>query len=338
MNKMKFAINGYGRIGRNIIRAYFESDSHPDLECVAINDLGDANTLVHLTKYDSTHGKFKKEVGLDGNNLIIDNHSIALLSERDPNSLPWKKLGVDLVMECTGLFTSKEKSMAHINAGAKKVLISAPGGKDIDVTVVYGVNHDEIKKSDVIISNASCTTNCLASFCKPLHDTIGIDNGLMTTIHSYTNDQVLCDVYHSDLRRARAVAPSMIPTKTGAANAVGLVIPSLNGKLDGFSVRVPTMNVSLTDLSFIAKRNTSVSEVNDIIKEAAKTSNGNALTYTEEPLVSIDYNHNPSSAIFDGTMTRVSGRQIKACAWYDNEWGFSSRMLDVSSHINSIGI
>lgn len=333
MNKIKFAINGYGRIGRNTLRALFENYADSDLQCIAINDLGDAKTLAHLTKYDSTHGTFKEDVRQEDGNLIIGDQRIKLLSVRDPSSLPWKELDIDVVMECTGLFASKDKAYNHIKAGAKKVIISAPGGMDVDATIVYGVNHSVLKGSDVIISNASCTTNCLASFIKPLYDSLGVENGLMTTIHSYTNDQALCDVYHSDLRRARAVAPSMIPTKTGAASAVGLVIPELNGILDGFAVRVPTMNVSLTDLSFTSKRNTSSEEVNQIMKDAA---DGKVLKYTEEPLVSVDYNHDSASAIFDGTMTKVSGRLVKVCAWYDNEWGFSNRMIDVCKYFGSL--
>ena len=325
---IKIAINGYGRIGRNILRALFESNRNKEFDVVAINDLGNAETNAHLTKYDTAHGRFPGEVKVDGENLIVNGDKIKVFAERDPAKLPWGDLDVDVVMECTGFFASKEKASAHIKGGAKKVIISAPGGSDVDATIVYGVNEDTLKSSHTVISNASCTTNCLAPMVKPLHEKLGLLSGLMTTIHAYTNDQVLTDVYHSDLRRARSATMSMIPTSTGAAKAVGLVLPELNGKLDGFSVRVPTINVSLVDLSFIASRDTSVEEVNDIMKSAA---DGKVLDYSDEPLVSSDYNHIPTSSSFDSGMTRVSGGTlVKCCAWYDNEWGFSNRMLDTT--------
>ena len=325
---IKIAINGYGHIGRNILRAIFESGRNKEFDVVAINDLGNSETNAHLTKYDTAHGRFPGEVKVDGETMIVNGDSIKVFAERDPAKLPWGKLDVDVVMECTGFFASKEKASAHIKGGAKKVIISAPGGSDVDATIVYGVNEDTLKSSDTVISNASCTTNCLAPMVKPLHEKLGLLSGLMTTIHAYTNDQVLTDVYHSDLRRARSATMSMIPTSTGAAKAVGLVLPELNGKLDGFSVRVPTINVSLVDLSFIASRDTSVEEVNDIMKSAA---DGKVLAYSDEPLVSSDYNHIPTSSSFDSGMTRVSGGTlVKCCSWYDNEWGFSNRMLDTT--------
>ena len=325
---IKIAINGYGRIGRNILRALFESGRNKEFDVVAINDLGNAETNAHLTKYDTAHGRFPGEVKVDGDNLIVNGDRIKVFAERDPAKLPWGDLDVDVVMECTGFFASKDKASAHIKGGAKKVIISAPGGADVDATIVYGVNEDTLKSSHTVISNASCTTNCLAPMVKPLHEKLGLLSGLMTTIHAYTNDQVLTDVYHSDLRRARSATMSMIPTSTGAAKAVGLVLPELNGKLDGFSVRVPTINVSLVDLSFISSRDTSVEEVNDIMKSAA---DGKVLSYSDEPLVSADYNHIPTSSSFDSGMTRVSGGTlVKCCSWYDNEWGFSNRMLDTT--------
>ena len=325
------AINGYGRIGRNVLRAHYESGKKHDIEIVAINDLGKPETNAHLTQYDTAHGKFNGDVKVEGDYLVVNGDKIKVLAERDPSKLPWKDLNVDVVLECTGLFTSKEKASAHLAGGAKKVIISAPGGKDVDATVVYGVNQGVLKASDTVISNASCTTNCLAPLVKPLHEKIGLLNGLMTTIHAYTNDQVLTDVYHSDLRRARSATHSMIPTKTGAAAAVGLVLPELNGKLDGFAVRVPTINVSLVDLSFIAARDTSVEEVNKILKEASESKElKGILDYNDKPLVSIDYNHNPASSTFDSTLTKVSGRLVKVTSWYDNEWGFSNRMLDTT--------
>ena len=328
---IRVAINGYGRIGRNVLRAHYESGKKHDIEIVAINDLGKPETNAHLTQYDTAHGKFNGDVKVEGDYLVVNGDKIKVLAERDPSKLPWKDLNVDVVLECTGLFTSKEKASAHLAGGAKKVIISAPGGKDVDATVVYGVNQGVLKASDTVISNASCTTNCLAPLVKPLHEKIGLLNGLMTTIHAYTNDQVLTDVYHSDLRRARSATHSMIPTKTGAAAAVGLVLPELNGKLDGFAVRVPTINVPLVDLSFIAARDTSVEEVNKILKEASESKElKGILDYNDKPLVSIDYNHNPASSTFDSTLTKVSGRLVKVTSWYDNEWGFSNRMLDTT--------
>jgi glyceraldehyde 3-phosphate dehydrogenase len=327
---IKVAINGFGRIGRNILRAHYEGGKKQALQFVAINDLGDAATNAHLLKYDTVHGPFRGNVRVDGDSLVANDERIKVVAERDPSKLPWKALGVDVVLECTGLFTSKAKASAHISAGAKKVIISAPGEKDVDRTVVYGVNHQSLKGTDTVISNASCTTNCLAPLVKALDDRIGVVSGLMNTIHSYTNDQVLTDVFHKDLRRARSATHNMIPTKTGAAAAVGLVLPHLNGKLDGFSVRVPTINVSLVDLSFVAKKATSVDEGNKAVKQAAESDLKGILEYTNEPLVSSDFNHNPASSVFDASLTKVSdGTLVKVCSWYDNEWGFSNRMLDV---------
>ena len=328
---IRVAINGYGRIGRNVLRAHYESGKKHDIEIVAINDLGKPETNAHLTQYDTAHGKFNGEVKVEGDYLVVTGDKIKVLAERDPSKLPWKDLNVDVVLECTGLFTSKEKASAHLAGGAKKVIISAPGGKDVDATIVYGVNQGVLKASDTVISNASCTTNCLAPLVKPLQDKIGVVNGLMTTVHAFTNDQVLTDVYHSDLRRARSATQSMIPTKTGAAAAVGLVLPELNGKLDGFAVRVPTINVSLVDLSFIAARDTTVEEVNKILKEASESKElKGILNYNDKPLVSVDFNHCPASSTFDSTLTKVSGRLVKVTSWYDNEWGFSNRMLDTT--------
>jgi glyceraldehyde 3-phosphate dehydrogenase len=326
---IRVAINGYGRIGRNILRAHYESKKHPEIQIVAINDLGDVNTNAHLTRYDTTHGKFPGEVVVSGNDMIINGDKIRVVAERDPKKLPWKELNIDLVLECTGFFTSKEKASAHLEAGAKKVLISAPA-TGVDATVVYGVNHDVLKASDTVVSNASCTTNCLAPLVKALHETVGVEKGLMNTVHSYTNDQALIDVYHTDLRRARAAAHSMIPTKTGAAIAVGEVLPELNGKLDGFSVRVPTINVSVIDFTFTAKRDTSVEEINKIMQDAAKGPLKEVLEINEAPLVSVDFNHNPASSIFDVSYTKVMGNLVKVLSWYDNEWGFSNRMLDTA--------
>jgi glyceraldehyde 3-phosphate dehydrogenase len=324
---IKVAINGYGRIGRNILRALYEA-GRKDIQIVAVNDLGDANTNAHLTQYDTVHGRFPGKVSVDGNYMVVNGDKIKVLAERDPAKLPWGELGVEVVHECTGFFTSKEKASAHLKGGAKKVIISAPGGKDVDATVVYGVNEGVLKSSHTVISNASCTTNCLAPMVKPLHEKIGVLKGLMTTIHAYTNDQVLTDVYHKDLRRARSATMSMIPTKTGAAAAVGLVLPELNGKLDGFAIRVPTINVSLVDLVFEAARETSVDEINAIMKAAA---DGRILGYSDGPLVSVDFNHTSTSSNFDATLTRVSnGNLVKVCSWYDNEWGFSNRMLDTT--------
>ncbi|NVK31473.1 MAG: type I glyceraldehyde-3-phosphate dehydrogenase [Gammaproteobacteria bacterium] len=323
---IKVAINGYGRIGRNVLRALYEA-GRSDIDIVAINDLGDAEINAHLTRFDTAHGRFNADVQVVDGQMSVNGNLIRVLSERDPSKLPWADLNVDVVYECTGLFTSKDSAGAHISAGAKKVLISAPG-KNVDATVVYGVNHGDLKASDQIVSNASCTTNCLAPLAKVLNSAVGIESGLMTTIHAFTNDQVLTDVYHSDVRRARSAVQSMIPTKTGAAAAVGLVLPELNGKLDGFAVRVPTINVSLVDLVFTAGRDTSVEEINSIVRAGA---DGKILDYNDAPLVSIDFNHNSASSNFDASMTRVSGgRLVKVCAWYDNEWGFSNRMLDTT--------
>jgi len=327
---VKVAINGYGRIGRNIMRALYESGRTDEIRIVAINDLGDAKSNAHLTQYDTAHGKFPGTVSVEGGDLIVNGDRVKVFAERDPSKLPWAELGVDVVMECTGLFRSNKTAGAHITAGAKKVIISAPGDS-VDNTVVYGVNHDSLKSTDVIISNASCTTNCLAPLAKVLHESIGIEHGLMTTIHAYTNDQVLTDVYHSDLRRARSATMSQIPTKTGAAAAVGLVLPELNGKLDGFSMRVPTINVSVVDLVFTASRPTTVAEVNAAIKAACEGNMKGIMAYNEAPLVSIDFNHNPHSSVFDATLTKVmEGTLVKVLSWYDNEWGFSNRMLDTT--------
>ncbi|MFI4869203.1 MAG: type I glyceraldehyde-3-phosphate dehydrogenase [Steroidobacterales bacterium] len=329
---LKVGINGYGRIGRNVLRALYEGGKRSQLQVVALNDLGDANINAHLTRYDTVHGRFAGEVKVDGDALVVNGDRIRVLTERDPAKLPWASLGVDTVFECTGLFTSKAKAGKHLEAGAKKVVISAPGGDDVDATIVYGVNHSVLKASHTVISNASCTTNCLAPLAKVLNDSVGIAAGVMTTIHSYTNDQVLTDVYHTDLRRARSATHSMIPTKTGAAAAVGLVLPELKGKLDGFSIRVPTINVSLVDLSFTAKRATSVDEINGLMKAAAAGGSlQGILAYTDAPLVSVDYNHDAHSSVYDATMTKViQGTLVKVCAWYDNEWGFSNRMLDTT--------
>ena len=328
---VRVAINGYGRIGRNILRSHYESGKSHDLAIVAINDLGPAETNAHLTRHDTTHGKFPGEVQVDGDHMVVNGDRIKVFAQRDPAQIAWGSLGVDVVLESTGYFTSKEKASAHLKGGAKKVVISAPGGKDVDATVVYGVNHRTLKASHTVISNASCTTNCLAPLVKPLHDAIGVVNGLMTTVHAYTNDQVLTDVFHEDLRRARSATHSMIPTKTGAAAAVGLVLPELNGKLDGYAIRVPTINVSIVDLSFIAARDTTVEEVNDLMKKASESAElKGILGYNKAPLVSVDFNHDPRSSVFDATLTKVSGRLVKVSSWYDNEWGFSNRMLDVA--------
>ncbi|MBN9204949.1 type I glyceraldehyde-3-phosphate dehydrogenase [Methylibium petroleiphilum] len=329
---IKVAINGYGRIGRNVLRAHYEGGKKHDIQIVAINDLGDPKTNAHLTQYDTAHGKFPGTVSVDGDYMVINGDKIRVLANRNPAELPWGELGVDVVMECTGFFTTKEKASAHLKGGAKKVIISAPGGKDVDATIVYGVNHGVLKATDTVISNASCTTNCLAPLVKPLHEKIGLESGLMTTIHAYTNDQVLTDVYHEDLRRARSATQSMIPTKTGAAAAVGLVLPELNGKLDGFAIRVPTINVSVVDLTFTAKRATTLEEVNAVLKAAAEGELKGILAYNTAPLVSVDFNHDPASSTFDSTQTRVSpdGKLVKVLSWYDNEWGFSNRMLDTT--------
>jgi len=327
---IKVAINGYGRIGRNIMRAVHEYDWTDKIQIVAINDLGDANTNAHLTKYDTAHGTFGGSVEVDGGDLVVNGDRVKVFAERDPSKLPWAELGVDVVYECTGIFRGKATAGAHLTAGASKVIISAPG-QDVDNTIVYGVNEGTLKSTDEVISNASCTTNCLAPLAKVLHESVGLKSGLMTTIHAYTNDQVLTDVFHSDLRRARSATMSQIPTKTGAAAAVGLVLPELNGKLDGFSMRVPTINVSVVDLVFEAGRATSIEEINSIVKTASEGSLAGVLAYNDEPLVSCDFNHNPNSSIFDAGLTRVmEGNLVKVLSWYDNEWGFSNRMLDTT--------
>jgi glyceraldehyde 3-phosphate dehydrogenase len=330
---IRVAINGFGRIGRNILRAKYESDKYQDIQIVAINDLGDSNINAHLLIHDTVHGKFNTPVEVREDKIIIDNSDeILVTSERDPNNLPWEKLKVDVVYECTGIFVSKDKAGGHIKAGAKKVIISAPG-KEVDNTVVYGVNHDTLTEQHQVISNASCTTNCLATVIKNIHKNLDITNGLMTTIHAYTNDQVLTDVYHTDLRRARSATQSMIPTKTGAAAAVGLVMPDLNGKLDGFAIRVPTTNVSVVDLCFNTSKSTSVDELNNLVMESSNTDMKDIVGYNNLPLVSVDFNHSSYSSVFDESLTRVSeGKLYKICAWYDNEWGFSNRMLDVTIH------
>ena len=328
---IKVGINGYGRIGRNTLRALYEAKRTGDIQIVAVNDLGNANTNAHLTRYDTAHGKFDGTVTVEGDSMVVNGDRIRVLSERDPSKLPWGQLGVDVVFECTGIFTSKAKASAHLAGGAKRVLISAPGGSDVDGTVVYGVNHDTLTSAMTVVSNASCTTNCLAPLAKVLNDAIGIESGLMTTIHAYTNDQVLTDVYHEDLRRARSATMSMIPTKTGAAAAVGLVLPQLKGKLDGFAIRVPTINVSVVDLTFKPKRNTTVEEINSLVKAAANGPLKGVLAYTEAPLVSVDYNHDPASSTYDASLTKIiDGNLVKVCSWYDNEWGFSNRMLDTA--------
>jgi glyceraldehyde 3-phosphate dehydrogenase len=328
---LRVAINGYGRIGRNVLRAHYEGGKKHDIQIVAINDLGPVETNAHLTRYDTAHGKFPGTVTVDGEFLVVNGDKIKVFSQRDPALIPWGELKVDVVLECTGFFTTKEKASAHIKGGAKKVIISAPGGKDVDATIVYGVNHQVLTSAMTVISNASCTTNCLAPLVKPLNDKIGVVNGLMTTVHAYTNDQVLTDVMHEDLRRARSATMSMIPTKTGAAAAVGLVMPELNGKLDGYAIRVPTINVSIVDLSFVAARDTTADEVNAIMKEASESlAMKGILAYNKAPLVSVDFNHDSHSSTFDSTLTKVSGRLVKVSSWYDNEWGFSNRMLDTT--------
>jgi len=328
---IKVGINGYGRIGRNTLRALYEAKRTGEIQIVAVNDLGNANTNAHLTRYDTAHGKFDGTVTVDGDSMVVNGDRIRVLSERDPSKLPWGQLGVDVVFECTGIFTSKAKASAHLAGGAKRVLISAPGGNDVDGTVVYGVNHDTLTSAMTVVSNASCTTNCLAPLAKVLNDGVGIESGLMTTVHAYTNDQVLTDVYHEDLRRARSATMSMIPTKTGAAAAVGLVLPQLKGKLDGFAIRVPTINVSVVDLTFKPKRNTTVEEINSLVKAAANGPLKGVLAYTEAPLVSEDYNHDPASSTYDASLTKIiDGNLVKVCSWYDNEWGFSNRMLDTA--------
>jgi glyceraldehyde 3-phosphate dehydrogenase len=334
---IKVGINGYGRIGRNMLRARYESDKYDHIEIVAVNDLGDAETNAHLTRYDTAHGKFPGTVEVDGDAMVVNGDRIRVLAERDPAKLPWRELGVDIVLESTGLFTTRETAGKHLAGGAKKVVISAPGGKDIDATIVYGVNHETLKASDQIISNASCTTNCLAPLVKPLHEKIGVEHGIMTTIHAYTNDQVLTDVYHKDLRRARSATMSQIPTKPGAAAAVGLVLPELNGKLDGFAMRVPTINVSAVDLTFVASRETTVEEINSILKAASEGALKGVLAYNDKPLVSIDFNHDPASSTYDATLTKVmQGNLVKVISWYDNEWGFSNRMLDTATVFHDV--
>lgn len=330
--RVKVAINGFGRIGRNILRALYESAAlREHIQVVAINDLGDVQTQAHLLKYDTAHGRFAASVAVDGQDLVVEGERIRVLSERHPSQLPWATLGVDVVHECTGLFANKTKASAHLTAGAKKVLISAPAGTDVDATVVYGVNHEQLNPSHQVVSNASCTTNCLAPLAAPLHAALGIEQGLMTTIHAYTNDQVLTDVYHPDLRRARSATQSMIPTKTGAAAAVGLVLPELAGRLDGFAMRVPVINVSVVDLTFQASRPTSVEEVNEVVKAAATAGPlQGVLKLNQQPLVSSDFNHEPASSVFDATQTKVIGTLVKVLSWYDNEWGFSNRMLDTT--------
>ncbi len=328
---IKVGINGYGRIGRNVLRALYEGKRTGEIQIVAVNDLGDAATNAHLTQYDTAHGRFPGTVGVDGDSIVVNGDRIRVLAERDPAKLPWGQLGVDFVLECTGLFANKEKASKHIAGGAKKVVISAPAEGGVDATIVYGVNHQTLTAGMSVISNASCTTNCLAPLVKPLHDAIGVHAGIMTTIHAYTNDQVLTDVFHKDLRRARSATMSMIPTKTGAAAAVGLVLPELKGKLDGFAVRVPTINVSMVDLTFTAKRATSVEEINKVLKAAAQGALKGVLAYTDQPLVSVDFNHDPASSTYDASLTKViDGTLVKVCSWYDNEWGFSNRMLDMT--------
>jgi len=332
----KVAINGFGRIGRNILRACYENGRREQIEIVAINDLGDSNIHAHLLKYDTAHGEFAQDVSVDEDCIVVDSDRISVFSERNPADLPWAEIGVDLVLECTGLFTDREAAGAHLQAGAKKVLISAPG-KQMDATIVYGVNDDQLSASDLLVSNASCTTNCLAPIAKALHDELGIVKGLANTVHAYTNDQRLNDVYHTDLRRARAAGRSMIPSKTGAAAAIGLVIPELDGKLDGLSIRVPVLNVSLLDLTLNTKSETSVEQVNDILTSAANNTIGGVLRVNTLPLVSSDFNHNPASSIVDTTQTKVEGDLVKVLAWYDNEWGFSNRMLDTANRMLDLG-
>ncbi len=328
---VKVGINGYGRIGRNVMRAIYEGGRSKEIQVVAVNDLADAATNAHLTQYDTAHGKFPGTVKADGDAMVVNGDRIRVFAERDPGKIPWSAVGADIVMECTGFFTTKADASRHLAGGAKKVVISAPGGKDVDATIVYGVNHQVLTSAMTVISNASCTTNCLAPIAKVLNDSVGIERGLMTTIHAYTNDQRLTDVFHEDIRRARSATMSMIPTKTGAAAAVGLVMPELKGKLDGFAVRVPTINVSLVDLTFTPKRATSIDEINKLMRAAAEGPLKGILNYTEALLVSVDYNHDPASSTYDATMTKfIDGNLVKVCAWYDNEWGFSNRMIDTT--------
>ena len=328
---VRIGINGYGRIGRNILRALYDSDKKENIEIVAINDLGNAETNAHLTKYDSAYGTLKENVSVDGDFLSVGSDSIKVFSERDPSKIPWKDLGVDIVHECTGFFANRKDASKHLEAGAKKVLISAPAGKDVDATIVYGVNHHSLQSEDTVVSNASCTTNCLAPIVQPLHNEIGIESGIMTTVHAYTNDQVLTDIYHGDLRRARSATQSLIPTKTGAAAAVGLVLPELSGKLDGYAVRVPTIIVSLVDLTFKASRDTTIEEINEVIFKASEGQLKGVLGFNKAPLVSIDFKGDPRSSIYDSSQTKVlDGNLVKVISWYDNEWGFSNRMLDTT--------
>jgi glyceraldehyde 3-phosphate dehydrogenase len=328
---VKVGINGYGRIGRNVMRAIYECGRNKEIQVVAINDLADAATNAHLTQYDTAHGKFPGTVKAEGDAMVVNGDRIRVFAERDPGKIPWGAVGADIVLECTGFFTTKADASRHLASGAKKVVISAPGGKDVDATIVYGVNHQVLTSAMTVISNASCTTNCLAPIAKVLNDSVGIERGLMTTIHAYTNDQRLTDVFHEDIRRARSATMSMIPTKTGAAAAVGLVMPELKGKLDGFAVRVPTINVSLVDLTFTPKRATSIDEINKLMRAAAEGPLKGILNYTEALLVSVDYNHDPASSTYDATMTKIiDGNLVKVCAWYDNEWGFSNRMIDTT--------
>jgi glyceraldehyde 3-phosphate dehydrogenase len=326
---VKVAINGFGRIGRNILRGIVES-GRKDIEVVAINDLGPVETNAHLLRFDSVHGRFPADVAVDGEFLVINGQKIRVTAIKDPATLPHRELGVDIAMECTGIFTSREKASAHLTAGAKRVIVSAPAD-GADLTVVYGVNHDKLTKDHVVISNASCTTNCLAPVAKVLHEAVGIEKGFMTTIHSYTNDQPTLDQMHKDLYRARAAALNMIPTSTGAAKAVGLVLPDLNGKLDGSSIRVPTPNVSVVDFKFVAKKNTSKEEINAAIKAAADGPLKGILGYTDQPNVSSDFNHDPHSSVFHLDQTKVmEGNFVRVLSWYDNEWGFSNRMADTA--------
>lgn len=330
---IRVAINGYGRIGRNILRAHYEGGKKHDIQIVAINDLGDPKTNAHLTQYDTAHGRFPGTVGVEGEYMVVNGDKIRVLANRNPAELPWGELKVDVVLECTGFFTSKEKASAHLKGGAKKVIISAPGGKDVDATIVYGVNQDVLKSEHTVISNASCTTNCLAPLVKPLHEKLGVVTGLMTTIHAYTNDQVLTDVYHEDLRRARSATMSMIPTKTGAAAAVGLVLPELNGKLDGFAMRVPVPTGSATDLTVELAKEATAAEINAAMKEAANGSLKGFLTYTEDQIVSSDIVTDPSSCIFDAGLTKAIGSTVKVVGWYDNEWGYSNRLVDLVGYV-----
>jgi glyceraldehyde 3-phosphate dehydrogenase len=332
----KVAINGFGRIGRNILRVCYESGMREQIKIVAINDLGDSKINAHLLQYDTVHGEFQEQVIVQGDSLLVNQDSIKVFAERDPAALPWAELEVDLVLECTGLFTNRETASAHLAAGAKKVLVSAPGA-DLDATVVYGVNDDVLRSEHVLVSNASCTTNCLAPIAKALNDELGITKGLANTVHAFTNDQRLNDVYHTDLRRARAAGHNMIPSKTGAAAAIGLVVPELDGKLDGLSIRVPVLNVSLLDLTLNTSRDTSVEEVNRILIKASEKVKGGVLKINDLPLVSSDFNHNSASSIVDVTQTKVKGDLVKVLAWYDNEWGFSNRMLDTAYSMLELG-